>query len=309
MNHRALMYSQAVDGFLLSLRSNGYSNSTIQIYKWGLSKLPDKQLASIRKEDLQEVFTSLYNSNLSMASIENIWIATRSFWNWAEKEFSIQRPDNDISKPDVPDPDIVPYAQSEIKRLLAACDYTSKSNTHGRTSYRMRRPTAVRDKTIILVLLDTGIRVGELCRLKHGDINIQTGEIQIHPFGRGIKSKPRTVYISSSTKSFAWKYTVGQEYRPGDPLFITSAGNAFNRKSARLLLSRIGKRAGVNNTHPHRFRHTFAIEYLRNGGDIYTLQRLLGLSSWKMVRRYLDIAQSDCENAHRRASPVENWKL
>jgi len=75
------------------------------------------------------------------------------------------------------------------------------------------------------------------------------------------------------------------------------------------ILRRLCKKAGVPLYSPHDFRHTFAVEYLRNHPNIYTLQETLGHTTLDMVRQYLVISQSDIREAHRRASPVEHWGL
>jgi integrase len=68
-------------------------------------------------------------------------------------------------------------------------------------------------------------------------------------------------------------------------------------------------RAGVPDAHPHRFRHTFAVQFLKNGGNGYVLQSLLGHSTMEMVKTYLKLAQQDLDDGHHRASPVDNWGL
>ena len=83
------------------------------------------------------------------------------------------------------------------------------------------------------------------------------------------------------------------------------------------LLNSLGAKAGVPDCHPHRFRHTFAVNFLRNGGNAYELQTAcpaltgmsLGHSTLEMVKTYLSLADADLENAHKRASPVEKWRL
>ena len=100
-----------------------------------------------------------------------------------------------------------------------------------------------------------------------------------------------------------------QDERADEYLFLTANETPFVRDHLRKTLWRIGRRAGVPGAGVHRFRHTFAINYLRNGGDPYTLQIMLGHSTMEMVRRYLSIAQSDVDKNHKLASPVDNWRL
>ena len=90
---------------------------------------------------------------------------------------------------------------------------------------------------------------------------------------------------------------------------------AFERGDDRLgiaalcLVGRLGERAGVKNVHPHRFRHTFATEYLRNHGQMLALKDLLGHSDFEMVEHYAHFVAADVQHDHENASPVDNWKV
>jgi len=96
---------------------------------------------------------------------------------------------------------------------------------------------------------------------------------------------------------------------PTDPLIVGTKRDPLTTAGLLRLIKRLGERAGIPGAHPHRFRHTFAINFLRNGGKVFELQYLLGHTTLEMVQRYLKLSQVDLEEAHRRASPVTNWNL
>lgn len=121
--------------------------------------------------------------------------------------------------------------------------------------------------------------------------------------GGGQKTNPRMVYLGKITRRALWVYLARRDAGPQDKLFD------LDMETIRSMLRNLGKRANGPNTRPHRFRHSFAITWLRNGRDVFTLKRLLGHHSLKMVEIYLDLAQADVENAHKKAGPVDNLKL
>ncbi|MHA1112872.1 MAG: tyrosine-type recombinase/integrase [Promethearchaeota archaeon] len=305
---------KSLQGLIISRSADGVSPHTITVYKYGINKLinflNNPNISSITKRDIQDFFIYLREKeNLAESSIRNIMRAIKVLFKWAELEPDIKCPDFDLSYPKASSKHIEPFHSEDIKRLLIACEYTKSSQTKNRKAFRMHRPTAKRDKAIILTLLDTGLRVSELSRLTIADLDLETGQITVTPFGSGLKSKPRTVFIGKLSKSTLWRYLASRNIEADDFVFISKLNRPMDRHSIRKVLKYIGDKAEIQDVYPHRFRHTFAIQYLRNDGDIYTLQRILGHSSLEMVKRYLAIAKADCQTAHRKASPVDNWKL
>ncbi len=315
-----LKFSKAVEGYLINIASGNYAQGTVELYRQDLAKaadfLGDPDLDAITVADLERFMlylktdykpVRLHESDrpLAGATRDNYWKALRSFWRWAAEVFDTRNPALKLQRPLFRSDEVQPFSEVEVKRMLAHVEVSRTFKRAGTREYHLRRPAGLRDRAVLMTLLDTGIRIGELCRLEIRDIDMGNGTLHVRPYGSGRKTKPRLVYLSKSSLHAIWLTLAKRETdnRPEDRLFDVSP------ITIRKMMDSLSQRSGVAHIHPHRFRHTFAIEYLRNGGDIYTLQRLLGHASLKMVSRYLAIAQSDIGEAHRRASPVDRWRL
>jgi integrase/recombinase XerD len=308
-----MLLSKAIEGFILHKGIEGLSPRTLELYQRQLSHLAtflgDPPLESVCTDDLRRFLHYLRHdytpkrwdgdtSPLSPKSIRNYWIGLRSFYTWATADLEIPDALAPIPAPKAQEATVEPFTEEQIQKLLAAATTTKDGRQH---------PHAFRNRAIILTLLDTGLRAGELCSLTIGDYDDRTGRLRI--LGKG--ARRRLVYVGKVTRKGIWRYFAERDRRddPDLPLFASRGNRHLSRSWLRKLLSLIGERAEVEDVYPHRFRHTFAIEYLRNRGDIFTLQRLLGHSSLQMVKRYLALADADAEQAHRRASPVDNLRL
>ena len=159
-----------------------------------------------------------------------------------------------------------------------------------------------RDKAILLSLLDTGARSQEFLDINLTDINMITGKILIRQ-GKG--RKPRTVYIGSKSRKAVKKYL--KDRRDNHPAFlITNNSERLSYDGLRAVITRRSKLAGIKPPSLHSFRRAFAINMLRAGVDIYSIQALLGHKSLSVLQRYLKITTEDARLAHRLASPVDN---
>lgn len=311
----SMKMSKTLIGWKLHMQSGNYSSVTIDNYLSGIDKLikhlGDPNAEDVTIWDLEGFMISLREKNVSESTRQYYWKIVKSYFSWASKRkgLGIENPAVDLEMPSVPDPEVLPYTEQEIKALLNACKMSEESQTEKRSTWKFKRPTAERDQLLILVLLDTGVRVSELCRIQYKDINIENQSIHIHAFETGKKSRDRMVYVGKRTMQILWRFVADNEDQESY-LFTNSVDfgdKPLSRFAVDHLLKRLGAKAGVPNCGAHRFRHTFAIQYLRNGGDIYTLKRLIGHNSLRMVQRYLQLAESDSQTAHRKASPVDNW--
>lgn len=308
-----MLLAKALEGFVFSRQADGMSPETIRLYQHCVGAMdqflhgPD--LHSVSEANLKEFFTWLRSKGYAESTVQIYWRCLRAFYKWAEPTLHTERPDLTIQRPRAAEKVIIPFTLEEVKKLLAVCEFTVTSKTKKRKPFKMRRPTAKRDRAIILFLLDSGVRASEMCRLEIQNIHFDNGQVEIKPFRSGKKSRPRVVFLEKAARSSLWLYlSTRNVLRPNDVVFEAN-GLPMNRDSLRHVLNEIGTRANVLPCYPHKFRHTFAIQYLRNGGDVFSLQRQLGHSTLEMVRHYLAIADTDSEKAHKKASPVDNWRL
>ena len=201
-----------------------------------------------------------------------------------------------ISAPPARPDQIQPFSSGQVEALLKA----ARQSSHPR-----------RNEAIVLLLLDTGMRASELCHLRVRDMDL-IGSRCCTVLGKG--DKRRILYFSRVTAKAIWQYLNEEARDAGGFVFLSdrskTAGDPLTRLGLLRLFTRLGKKGGIEATRcsPHTLRHTFAVEFLRAGGNTFTLQQLLGHTDLAMTNRYVALAQADIENQHRQFSPVERLK-
>jgi len=249
--------------YLRFLRSRNTSPFTLEAYRQSLSRLARAfpHLEAITRNNMEDWLDGLW-ADLEPASVAHHHKNLRAFFNWCvERERLAASPMAGIPEPRVRPPVVVPFTPDQVQALYAAA-------------------ASVRDRLIVALLLNTGIRVSELCNLRPEDV--QSGRLRIR--GKGAKQR--------------W---VGCNDWTGDQLAAYAAtwsGNATvfgvsGRTTVYWILRRLGARAGVAKTHPHRFRDTFAVRFLENGGGVDDLQVILGHARIQTTLRYVQWGRAE----------------
>jgi integrase/recombinase XerD len=289
-------YITIYTNYLETLRASRYSPRTVaryaDIYEMFGRHVGDCQMHTITPEITRAYFASL---TCGRKTASNYHTALATLWSYAVKygicSENVINVAVDIRKPE--QPAIIPFCKNDIRDLLQAAEYSNNK---------------LRNTALILLLLDTGLRSAEACALVMSDIYWISRKLKVC-HGKGDKS--RVLKFSQTTEKHLLAYIEARNVEKigSIPLFASPRGEAWSEGRVYKIIAQLARAAGVVNAHPHRFRHTFAIQYLRNGGNIYALQKMLGHTTLEMCRRYLAINQADIDSEMERCSPVEGWRL
>ena len=234
------------------------------------------------------------HGNLSDNTIASYIRSIRSFWSWLKREkFIDNNPFEQVKPPKVSGRVVDPLSPEEVSKLLRGIP--------------RRNHSGYRDCCMILTMYGTGLRVSEVIDLPLDDVNFDSGQIKV--MGKG--KKERAVYMSAGVYKALFKYH--HQWRPkvaSNYFFVHEDGRPLNRFYVEHRMQHHVQQAGITKTcTPHILRFSFAIQFLRNGGDPFTLQKILGHATLDMTRRYVQIANSDVEAKMKAFSPAEQLDL
>ncbi len=306
-----ILLEDAIDDFLLSKRAENLSDDSISFYEGMLGRIErlvgNTALANVTSADIRQILSYVRHESVrwggtSVSSrrpakpitVDAYWRTLSAFFTWAEREALVApSPMRAIPRPKVPKLAMTIFTPEDIQRLLSLCP----ANTY----------LGLRNAAIVRFLLDTGARLEEVTTIQVHDIDLKRGTVKL--WGKG--SKERLVRMGYRCQRSIRRYlAVRDSARP--ELFLTAQMEPLQPQGLRYMIRRLATRAGISGVRssPHTFRHTFAVYYLRSGGDVKTLQMLLGHDDIRMTLRYLTaVEHEDALRAHERHSPVDRLRL
>jgi site-specific recombinase XerD len=313
---------RAIADYLLDHEGGNSSQKTLQWHQTALGLLcrflqEERGITLVGEVDAADInawFASMRKTPSSRGkvrserTIQTYARSARAFFHWLVRRETIERnPFDRVTFPKVGKPLIRTIEPEEFERLLVACTPPGEVGP-------LADRAAARNRAILWVLYDTGIRLSELCGLRTGDFDRKHGLITV--LGKG--SKERRIALGQNCLRHLLYYL--ERHRPGeeelaewgsageDHLFLSETRTPLTINGVTLLFARLRKRAGITDKRisPHIFRHTFAIRYLVLGNDPFSLQELLGHEDMTTVKNYMHMNDETIQSQKRKYSPGDH---
>jgi len=285
-------YTDILTPFLRYLKANGYqcTLSTFNIdiirgYILFLRKRPRFQ---------GHPFISPRRELLSPKTVQCHVRVLKAFSTWLyEEEYTTVNRLKNLKLPKATVRIMEPLTPEEIKKIVSSIDRRSYSGE--------------RNRAVLVTLLDSGLRASELAGITLSNLNLKDGYIRTT--GKG--DKERIVPIGKFVQMELLHYI--EKIRPQvycddcNNLFLSQGGRPMTLNTVKMVFSKLARSSGVNRLHAHLCRHTFAINYLLNGGDIFSLKEILGHTTLDMVNHYLHFTSSQITAQHHKYSPMDKF--
>ncbi|MFC7785678.1 tyrosine-type recombinase/integrase [Rossellomorea sp. GCM10028870] len=217
---------------------------------------------------------------------------------WCKEGFARKSPMDNIRTQKVDEDKIESFTDEQVEALLGACD--------------QRKYVGFRDYVFQWLLLDSAMRMNEALSLRPGDIDMKTRSIELAArFNKNRRS--RVVPLSADTVKLLLELIDENKthFPHADKVFLSCYGEEVTDTQMNKRLKYYGDITGVGKeirSTAHTWRHTAARNYILNGGDPYTLMRLLGHSSIHMTRRYVQMTGDDVRVKHEQFSPIKKFR-
>lgn len=296
---KTIRIDEPFNSFLQSKKMGGFSGNTIALYEkklnamfpWFIEHGIDT-IGLITPESIREYLAYLLDNGHNKGGAHLYYRILKTYMNFIWDEYDIDKR-NPISKVKFAPPKAQPLegiSMDEVRDMLKVCQKNAFPS---------------RDKAIISVLVDTGLRRSELLALRFEDVDIDTGRIVVK-HGKG--DKFRIVYAGKECRKALRKYiSCLEDIHPDDKLWLTDEGDPITADGVLSMLRRTQLNAGIRKLHCfHDFRRCCAIERLRNGEDIFSISRILGHADIETTKRYLFITDKDEQEFSTRSSPLDH---
>lgn len=233
-------------------------------------------------------------AKLSPYSVDAYCRGIKAFFSFLEREeFIPSNPVKKVKLPRLPEMVVPTFSEKEIGKLLAQPD--------------KHRNEGFRDYAILLTFIDTAVRLSELAGLKAADIDYEQNTFLVMGKGRRERHVPFGRRVAKALMRYQLKC------RP-EPIgtanfWLRRDGQPLPANRIQKLVKKYGRMAGLKRCYAHKLRHTSSVMYLRNDGDVFSLQRKLGHKSLAMTRRYSNLADTDVRDKHLKYGVADRLKV
>jgi site-specific recombinase XerD len=289
----------AID-FALTLKAQGKSPATVRVYLSAVNQLAGflaergmpASVAGIAREHVEAYIADLFERGRSASTARTRYTGLHVFFTWAVEDGEITRsPMERMKMPIVADQPVAVLDDDQIRALLDVCSGRSFAD--------------VRDTAIILLFLDSGMRVGEMAGLRVDDLDFEGGVAIVTGKGNRRRAAPFGTKTTLALRRYL-RARARHSHAGVDALWLGLFGAWAGPPAFSQMLERRGRDAGIDHIHPHMFRHTFAHRWLDSQGNEGDLMSVAGWRNRRMIDRYgSSVAAQRAREAHRRIGPVD----